>query len=114
MFRRVLFVLIAICLISCQSKFNKQDWNEKAGWDYPFRDHMLSDLAQHHQLTGLSYQQLKDSLGNPDIVDTSGVYYQIIIDYGTDIDPVHTKDLMLKLNRDSIVTSFQIKEWKKD
>jgi len=36
-----------------------------------------------------------------------------VTDYGWDIDPVYTKDLVFKLNKDSIVVDYKINEWKK-
>lgn len=95
--------------------FNKKGWNEKDDWDYPQREHMVADLMQHHQLKGLSYKQLIDSLGEPEnFSDTGDMHYQLLMDFGNDIDPVHTKYLVLKLNRDSVVTGFGVKERRKD
>lgn len=35
-----------------------------------------------------------------------------IQNYGSDIDPVSGKDLIIKLNKDSVVTGYQVREWK--
>jgi hypothetical protein len=40
-------------------------------------------------------------------------YYPIITDYGSDIDPIYTKSLVLYLNKDSIITHYKVEEWKK-
>ncbi len=115
-----LHVGIAASGLSCKldiahSKFDKTLWNSKEDWDYPYREAMVSDLIAHHHLKGLSCKQLIDSLGTPEsLTDTDGVYYQIIMDFGSDIDPVHTKYLVFKLNKDSVVNDFTVKEWKKD
>jgi hypothetical protein len=48
-----------------------------------------------------------------DTVNIDSPYYVINTDYGNDIDPVYRKTLTIYLNKDSIVTGFKIKEWKK-
>jgi hypothetical protein len=74
---------------------------------------MLNDLINNHHLKGLTYRQLIDSIGVPHIDSGSyEAYYNIILDYGWDIDPVYSKDLVVQLNQDSVVTGFTIKEWK--
>ncbi|HEY9001912.1 MAG TPA: hypothetical protein VIM89_11210 [Mucilaginibacter sp.] len=122
LFRKIvglgLCAVIPVCALSCNeyhAKFNRLRWNTKEDWDYPYRDEMINDLTTHHQLRGLSYKQLIDSLGNPEnLENTDGVYYQITMDFGSDIDPVHTKYLVFKLNKDSVVNDFTVKEWKKE
>jgi hypothetical protein len=107
-------------LVSCKldiahQKFDKKEWGEKEDWDYIYRDGMIDDLLAHHRLKGLSYHQLIDLLGQPEnLTNNDGKYYQLLVDFGSDIDPVHTKYLVFQLNRDSIVTSYKIKEWKKN
>src|ERR1700761_3763887 len=108
-----------IFFVSCnshgfQSKFDRKKWGTKEDWDYPYRDEMLEDLIKHHQLKGLSIRRLEDSLGYlENFTDTDSLYYQVLMDFGSDIDPVHTKYLTFKLNKDSIVTDFSVKEWEK-
>jgi len=118
MITRILLLFFIILFVSCNDisqKFDKKKWDEKEDWDYPYRDGIVNDLIKHHQLKGLSYKQLVDSIGYPEnLTDTDGVYYQVVMDFGSDIDPVHTKYLMFKLNKDSVITDFKIKEWKKD
>ncbi|WP_118976528.1 hypothetical protein [Taibaiella koreensis] len=74
---------------------------------------MLDDLMKNHKLIGLKYNQLIDSLGEPNYLEDSIISYRITEDYGSDIDPVYVKTLQFSISRDSIVTSFKIKEWKK-
>ena len=49
----------------------------------------------HHQLKGLSYKQLTDSIGDPSYSDSDGVSYQVKMDFESDIDPVYSKYLVL-------------------
>jgi hypothetical protein len=73
---------------------------------------MLHDVVTNHKLKGLKYKELVSYLGSADAVEESKVYYNIIIGYGFDIDPVYTKDLVFTLSPDSVVKSFQVVEWR--
>ena len=72
---------------------------------------MLSDLITNHKLIGLKYSQIVELLGEPDFKDS--LCYSIIVDYGTNIDPVYTKNLNFTFSMDSIITSFNVQDWKK-
>lgn len=122
---RLLLIFALLLLISCDSiipsaKFDRKRWDEKEDWDYPYRNEMADDLVKHHKLKGLTYKQLIDSLGGAEenMTDKNGVkdgvYYQLLMDFGSDIDPVHTRYLVIKLSKDSIVTGYKIEEWKKE
>ncbi|MEZ4788430.1 MAG: hypothetical protein R2811_00245 [Flavobacteriales bacterium] len=115
---------MSIGLTGCdQSKpFEKDDWKKKIDWDYPSRNAMVQDLLDNHELTGLSTRSVTDLLGEEDHVDlversnTNGrnyMTYQVLLDFGWDIDPVHTKYLVLDFNADSIITKAELLEWKK-
>lgn len=115
MLKPILILITLLTLCGCKSKFDKKLWIvEEDAETYPHRDKMVDDLVENHHLKGLTYHQLVDSVGLPNLnyqVD-SGVYYVIKVDYGWDIDPVYSKGLFIKLNKDSIVTSVKIEEWK--
>ena len=49
-------------------------------------------------------------LGPPNHVDSSAISYNIVAGYGTDIDPVYTKDLYLYQSKDSVIYSVKVKE----
>ncbi|WP_400192252.1 hypothetical protein [Hymenobacter sp. B81] len=97
-------------------QFDKESWtkyNDGEG-TYPYRDRMLRDLVEHHQLKGLTYKQLIDSIGEPSNYgqgDDSIVQYLIFEGFESDIDPVHGKTLDLTLGPDSVVSSYKITEW---
>ncbi|MEO5942162.1 MAG: hypothetical protein ABIP30_02270 [Ferruginibacter sp.] len=111
--------LLVIALTSCSNdqKFEKAKWEEQGDLEiYPHRKYMLNDLTSNYKLTGLTYNELINLIGEPE--NYSGkekdiVYYDIETNYGSDIDPVYTKTLQLKLTKDSTVESFIIMEWKK-
>ena len=95
--------------------FDKLSWNTKEDPAFPpsSRTLMLDDLLASHQLKGLHYRQLMDSLSAPDAHEADTLAYFIIEDYGSDIDPVYTKSLHVYINKDSVVTGYKVKEWKK-
>ena len=51
--------------IGVNDKFDKSKWITKDDKDYSMRKSILNDLVSHHQLKGLTYKQLIDSLGEP-------------------------------------------------
>lgn len=74
---------------------------------------MLKDLTTNHKLLGLNCAQLVKYLGGPDYKEANLITYRIAVDYGNDIDPVYSKDLIFFYSKDSVITSFKIEEWKK-
>ena len=113
----ILFVSIFFASCNANEKFDKAKWQEQGDLKiYTYRKSMLNDLTENYKLTGLSYKQLINLIGEPENYNDKEkdiVYYDIETDYGNDIDPVYTKTLQLKLTKDSTVESFVIKEWKK-
>ena len=117
-------LLLSICLTSCDQSipFDKDGWQKKFDGDYPKRDAMVQDLLDNHQLTGLTKSEVIDLLGDEDHVqleerpkrpDQNYMSYQVLEDFGWDIDPVHTKYLFLYLNQDSVVHKTELMEWKR-
>jgi len=97
-------------------KFNKIGWSEFEDGLPILREKMIDDLLKNHVLKGLSYKQLVDTVGTPNeqsILGFDSVSYIILLDYGHDIDPVHTKTLRFYFDKDSIITNWKIIEQKK-
>ena len=84
---------------------------------YPSRDKMLNDLLENYKIKDIPYSELIKLIGNPEYIDTTNskvtLQYNILTDFGHDIDPVHTKTLEIELQTDSVVKDFKINEWKK-
>lgn len=114
--KRFLIIFCMLPFFSCKQKFDRAAWDDKIDWDYPQRNDMVDDLINNHKLKGLSYKKLVAYLGPAErsMEDSTKVYYQVLMDFGWDIDPVHTKYLVFKLNKDSIVTDMKLEEWKKN
>jgi len=109
-------LILVLGLASCdnQIKFDKNAWRTKNDI-YPCecREQMIEDLIKNHKLIGLRNNELKQFLGAPDMEQDLNIQYDLVIDYGSDIDPIHKKTLLFKLNRDSTIEDYQINEWKK-
>jgi len=87
-------------------KFDKHEWSIGGdGIVYPNRDKMLDDLLQNHNLKGLTYKQLIDTLGQPPDYDN---IYEIVVYYKNDIDPRHVKVLEFTFDKDSIVANWKL------
>ena len=110
-------LLIPFIFTSCdnQEKFVKVKWNESADpvFPPPNRKTMIKDLLTNYQIVGLKCSQLTDTLGDPDFKEDFSFGYRIEENYGNDIDPVYSKDLVFYFSTDSTITSYEVKEWKK-
>lgn len=112
----ILFTMLwtIACNNAYKDKFNKEGWCRTEDLHvHPQRANMLDDLLKHNTLKGLTVSQLIDKLGNPDFntpPDSNKIYYNIITEYGLDIDPVYSKNLIFTYSPDSIITNFIIDE----
>ena len=111
----LLFLLLTAC--NWNKKFDKTLWiNRSDIGTHPYRNRMYKDLLANHKLKGISYKNLVDLIGEPEKEysdEPNEIYYEILTDYGFDIDPVKTKTLIFRLNSDSTIIDFKIEEWKK-
>eukprot|EP01133_Synstelium_polycarpum_P009293 gene9293-10898_t len=108
------FILILLASCTGKVKFDKNKWDESIDPAFPsdFRDKMLPDLITNHKLIGLTCAQLVEKLGQPNNKENNTMSYNIIVDYGYDIDPVHVKHLTFSYSKDSLIRSYKITEWK--
>ncbi|WP_269240606.1 hypothetical protein [Flavobacterium limnophilum] len=63
----------------------------------------------------MKYKELIEMLGNPENYENlkpNTIAYEIMTDYGSNIDPVEGKDLYMILNKDSTLIDFKLKHWK--
>jgi hypothetical protein len=74
---------------------------------------MVEDLTKNYRLIGLKNGELIRLLGTPDLEEDLNIYYDLVIDYGSDIDPIYKKTLFFTSNSDSTVKDYQISEWNK-
>lgn len=123
--RLFLILSITIGLISCASRipFEKVKWEKNVDGFYPYRNDMIDDLLMTHDFKGKSLNQVFEVLGEHDGWCDHNMHeleYQVLVDYGSDIDPVHTKYLVFELNptdslidSSTVVVNYRIDEWKK-
>jgi len=121
MFRANIFssiiLIIIIGLNSCTRdiKFDKIKWNQRNGSGYyDCRDLMLEDLLQNHNIKGSKIDELRNLFGEINPISlpngNSALNFNIVTDFKYDIDPQYTKDLILYLDKDSVVSNYKIKE----
>ena len=117
--RTLIITLTFFILSACDTDtrtFNSKDWKTQMDGTYPYREFMVSDLLKNHLDTGMKYEKVIDILGDPvwnkDSLSNK-IWYEILIDYGFDIDPVSGEDLVLTFNQDSTLRDYKINEWKK-
>ena len=118
-----ILLLLSISFIGCGRSipFEKSGWQKEFDGAYPNRDAIIQDLLDNYSLIGLTTRSITDLLGEEDSIELVGkpktdgrnyMTYQVLEDFGWDIDPVHTKYLVLEFNADSIVTATELLEWK--
>jgi hypothetical protein len=111
--KRALYCILVFLLFSCHQKFNKRLWEYRDDLGmYPYRKGMLDDVLKTVTIKGRSYSQIVSSLGESTGLQDGKLYYNIVIDYGSDIDPVYGKDLIILFNNNSIATGYEVKEWR--
>jgi hypothetical protein len=115
----ITILIISVSVFSCKGeiKFDRAQCivQDEIG-QYQYRNQMLNDLMSTHKLKGLSFHELTELLGQPEKNmkgDSNEIYYSIVTDYGHDIDPIHTKNLAIKIGNNSTVTDFRVDEWMK-
>ncbi|WP_412464412.1 hypothetical protein [Flavobacterium mekongense] len=115
---KIICLILTLSFLSCENslKFDKSGWLQKDDPDgYKNRESMLKDLLENHKIKGLKYSELIDLLGSPENYadeKTNTITYNIVIDYGFNIDPVYIKNLEIKFSKDSIVENYKIVEIK--
>lgn len=80
---------------------------------YENREAMVQELTENYKLVGLSFDELVDLLGRPQNVaalDSNKIYYEIVVEFGWNIDPERVEYLVFEMNEDSIVTAFEIEK----
>jgi hypothetical protein len=111
---------LLLLLSSCETKlkFDKKIWCSYSDLGlHEERNKMVDDLLKNHQFNGMEVKDIQEFFGCIESIDTINkpfnIQYNAFTDYGWDIDPVHTKTLMIYLNNDLRVKSIKLLEWKK-
>ncbi|MCW1147591.1 hypothetical protein [Flavobacterium lacisediminis] len=116
---RLNFIILPILLFlaSCGKKekqFDKSTWNLRDDITYSNRESMVADLIENHLQEGMTYKELIDLLGKPENysdIKQNTVAYEIMVDYGWNIDPVAGKTLLIEMTNDSLVKNIKLDKW---
>ncbi|WP_396188136.1 hypothetical protein [Flavobacterium sp.] len=115
----ILLYIIFLSFTSCkpeQTKFNQSHWKTRNDLDYNHRELMIEDLSKNYLKLGMKFRKVENLLGKNDFVseqDSLQLQYEIYVNYGSDIDPIETKTLIVNFDSDSTLTKTRIDHWKK-
>lgn len=82
---------------------------------YANRESMVKDLMEHDLHKGMAYRELIALIGQPDHyanMKPNTIGYEIMVDYGWDIDPVEGKTLFIELSQGSTVIACRLEQVK--
>ena len=103
--QNVFLIIFIFLLFSCgieDKKFDKATWNEKDDMYYANREKMVKDLMENHLKNGMTYQEVIDLLGQTQNYQNdppNTIWYEIMVDYGWNIDPQKGKTLYIEFNK---------------
>tara|TARA_Y100000034_G_scaffold132010_1_gene194011 strand:+ start:4947 stop:5345 length:399 start_codon:yes stop_codon:yes gene_type:complete len=115
---KIVILTILFLLTSCgvkQMEFEKSKWNERFDGFYEYRENMVQDLMENHLEKGMEFKRVIELLGEPGNYQNkkeNEITYEIMVDYGWNIDPMEGKELYIEFDKDSTVTNFKLKHWK--
>lgn len=115
---RIFFLIIVLQLLSCRGKemdFDKSKWNERLDGFYQYREYMIQDIMENQLKKGMELKNVVELLGEPENYQNrreNEISYEIMVDYGWNIDPVEGKEFYIVFDKDSIVTNFRLEHWK--
>jgi len=98
-----------------EKEFDKSKWNERFDGFYEYRDNMVQDLMDNHLTKGMDLNEVIELIGAPGNYQNekpNEITYEIMVDYGWNIDPMEGKELYIEYDKDSIVTDFRLEHWK--
>lgn len=115
---KLLIIIVLFLLSSCGEKemnFDEKKWNERLDGSYKYREYMVSDLMGNHLEKGMKYNQVIELLGlsgKYQNIKSNEISYEIMVDYGWNIDPVEGKNLYFEFDKDSIIKNIRLEHWK--
>src|SRR5690606_30358934 len=103
---KLIYILTILLVTACgnqQMEFDKEKWNERDDMFYANREKMVTDLMKNHLKTGMTYKEVLNLLGNSENYQNAPpnvIGYEIMVDYGWNIDPQKGKTLYIELTND--------------
>ncbi|TLF45291.1 hypothetical protein [Maribacter aurantiacus] len=116
---KILTILVCNLLLSCgvkEMKFEKSNWNKSFDGFYEYRENMVQDVMENHLKKGMKLKKVIELLGKPSNYQNKNDYeiiYEITVNYGWNIDPIEVKELYIEFDKDSTITNFKLKHWKR-
>ena len=107
-----------LLLSNCKEKeveFDKSEWNKRIDGYYKYRENMVTDLMENHLRKGMEYNKVIELLGesgNYQNKKPNEITYEIMVDYGWNIDPMEGKELYIEFDNDSTITDIRLEHWK--
>ena len=83
---------------------------------YDYREYMIDDIMSKNIIVGKSFVELEELFGKLEIQESNHskfISQNIVTDFGSDIDPVKTLDLVIYLDKNNVATKTKLVEWKK-
>lgn len=115
---KILLPCVCLLIISCgieEKKFDKLKWNDKEDGFYLNRESVINDVMENHLRKKMTYQEIIKLLGEPAKYGDSEpntMVYEIMVDYGWNIDPMEGNDLYIELSKDSTLVNYKLEQWK--
>ena len=115
--KKITFICLLL-FIGCgskQMKFDKSEWNKRFDGFYEYRENMVQDLMDNHLKKGMEMHKVIELLGEPGNYynkKPNEIIYEIMVDYGWNIDPMEGKELYIEFDKDSTIIDFKLKHWK--
>ncbi len=115
--RKILTIITLIQLSSCgvnEMEFEKSKWSERFDGFYEYRENMVQDLMENHLEKGMELKKVIELLGEPGNYHNkkeNEIIYEIMVDYGWNIDPMEGKELYIEFDKDSIITNYKLNHW---
>jgi hypothetical protein len=114
---KAIMFLWFLFLTSCGQNevvFDSCKWSQKDDIVYVYRENMVRDLMENHLEKDMTYEEVIKLLDTPEDYQNlpkNTICYEIMIDYGRNIDPQRWKNLYIEFTCDSTLFSFRLEEW---
>ena len=111
----IFYIFLCFLFVACNQKFEKEEWKND-DFIYARRERMVKDLMDNHLKKGMKYKEVIDLLGrgeNGKNDSLTTIYYDVMVDFGWNIDPQRTKTLCIEFTSDSTVKEFRLEKWEK-
>ncbi len=95
-------------------EFEKSKWNKSLDGFYEYRENMIQDVMENRLKKGMKLNKVIELLGEPRNYQNKNNHeiYEIMVNYGLNIDPMEGKELHIEFDKDSTIIDYKLKYWK--